>query len=82
MEKTFVEKIKESPLLLKLLFIAVLAPTVANLGIEYKDINSWQEFINVLVTMIMNPYLLGTTIIGIIIFVQDTKKNKDTSNEE
>lgn len=79
-QRKFVEKAKD-PLYAKMLVLAFFAPAVTTLGINYQDISDWGKFLEVMQSIAMNPFLLGTTVFGLIVFFNDTTK-KDTEEEE
>ncbi len=71
-----------NPSLIKLGFIAIIAPTLTTLGIGYEDITSWDKLYDVMMTLILNPYLLGTTITGFLIFLMDNKPEPEEEEVE
>lgn len=50
---------------------ALLVPVLAYLGLELKDLTSWQSVGRVLVAFIQNPYLVGLTIINALNMIPD-----------
>lgn len=60
---------------------ALLVPVLAYLGLEFKDLTSWQSIGQVLIDFIRNPYLVGLTIINALNMVPDptTKGLSDSS---
>lgn len=82
MAKKPVSKRLMNPSLIKIAVVAILAPTLTSLGIDYQDITSWEKLISVLVALILNPYLLGTTVVGFLIFLMDNKEEEEVVEKE
>lgn len=82
MAKKPVKKRLMNPSLIKIAVVAILAPTLTSLGIDYEDITSWQKLISVLTALILNPYLLGTTVVGFLIFLMDNKEEEEPEEKE
>lgn len=71
-----------TPLFLKFLAIAIFTPTLLNMGINWEDINSWGDAVNVIVTMAMNPYLLGSAVFGAWIFLKGDGSEEGGKKDE
>lgn len=51
--------------------VALFAPAITSLGMNYSDINNWGQFLFVVQNIILNPFLLASTIIGVWLFFKD-----------
>lgn len=73
-----------NPVFVRAFGIALLAPILTSMGIEAKDIDTWGDFLSVVVNLVMNPFLLASTAMGVWIFLIDkpTSKEKEEKKEE
>lgn len=55
----------KNPLFIASLMMSILVPIMSYMGIEVKDITSWQTLGNILMEAIKNPYVLGMVIVSI-----------------
>lgn len=51
--------------------VALFAPAITSLGMNYSDINNWGQFLYVIQNIVLNPFLLASTIIGVWLFFKD-----------
>lgn len=78
------KKMRNDPMFLKLFAIAMFTPVLTSLGFEAKDIDTWSDMINVLASIVLNPFLLGTTVFAILMFFKsdDVKEEENKGGEE
>lgn len=62
---------------LKFAALALFAPVVTSLGMQYSDINDWGQFLYVVQNIVLNPFLLCSTIFGVWLFFKDGHPDLD-----
>lgn len=71
-----------NPLFVRFAAITMFTPALLSMGIEWKDIDTWNDFLNVVVSIVMNPFLLGSTIMGAWIFFKEDHPEFEGTEEE
>lgn len=62
--------------------LALVVPVLAYMGLEMKDITSWDRAGEVLMSFIANPYLLGLTLVNALNVVPDPTSKGITDSEK
>lgn len=81
-QKRKLKKKDRNPLFFKFFAIALFMPALTSLGIEAQDINTWHEMLSVITAIVMNPFLLGSTVMAVVIFLNDEFHKEEESESD
>lgn len=54
-----------NPVFLAQIFLALITPILAYMGLTFKDLNTWGSVWNLIVSAVSNPYIIGLCLVSV-----------------